>query len=782
MNTTVCFPKGTRVETCGIKRAAVIGAGSMGAGIAAQFANAGVSVDLLDIPGNDASSRNAPAQAGLDRQMKANGFMHPGAVGLVRIGNVEDDLDRLAEADWIVEAVIEKLDVKRDLYRRLEQVRKPGSIVSSNTSTIQRVDLINGLSDTFAADFIITHFFNPPRPMRLVEIVSASENSPGLVARARAACETILGKTVIDCRDTPGFIANRVGCYWTAMAALEGKRLGLTVEEADTVMAAFGVPRTGVFGLLDLIGIDLVPHVWGSLIASLPLSDDIHSFALPSDPLVKNMIAAGRFGRKAKAGFYRIAADKSREALDMTLGEYRKEAPFKTSELPGKGRDFSALIDAESRLGQYAWSVLSRLVAYAAECGPEIADDIGAIDVAMELGYAWKNGPFKLADRYGAANIMMRMKQDGQEVPSLLQAAAENGGFYDARGLALRTDGTRVAASMNASRLSLPAIKLARPRVLGSEAASLWDAGNGVACFEVHTKMNSLGPPVFDVLEETLGKVVSDFRALVIGNDDARAFSAGADLAFFIDCVRRKDWTSLDRSIVRGQALFLEMKYAPFPVVAAAAGLALGGGCEFMLHCNAIVAHAELNAGLPEPKVGLIPGWGGCTQLLLRLEAGGGKDATEAALSAFEIILADRPSSSALEARDMHLVRAGDDIAMNRDHLLSYAIQRAISMADAGYVPEGRARIQVAGPQGKQKLMSALQGRPDSGSLTEMDIAVADMLAAVLTGGQGANPAKSMSEEEMMSLERGAVLALAKIPTTKERIEHILATGKPLRN
>lgn len=774
MNKPFQLPQAAGVSRCAVRRAAVIGAGSMGSGIAAQFANAGIPVDLLDIAGTEGTSRNAPAEGGIERQLKVNGFMHPAAARLVRPGNVEDDLGRLSEADWIVEAVIEKLEIKRDLYGKIDAVRKPGSIVSSNTSTIPRADLIAGMGAAFGRDFVITHFFNPPRFMRLVEIVSGPENDLALVGRAKTASEIILGKTVVDCRDTPGFIANRIGCYWLAVAVIEARRMGVSVEEADAVMSALGIPKTGAFGLMDLIGIDLVPHVWGSLSRALPESDDIHAYDLTTAPLIQSLIAAGRFGRKAKAGFYRLAADKSREVIDLATGEYRREKSFKASELPGGGRDLAALLDAQETLGVYAWRVLSRTVLYSATHAPEIAADLRAIDTAIELGYAWKNGPFGLADRYGARKIAARLAAEGLPIPPTLAAAAEQGGFFDAaRGLPA---GAATSAE-DMPLVNLTAVKESGARILGNAGASLWDVGHGVACFEFHTKMNSLAPAVFDALEETLQRGGRDFQALVIGNDDPRAFSAGADLSFFVDLMRRERWDELESYILRGQQLFLGLKYAPYPFVSAVHGLTLGGGCELTLHADAIVAHAELNIGLPETKVGIVPGWGGCTQLLVRAQ-----QTSTPALNVFQTILAGTISSSAAQAMELGILRAGDDIVMHRDHLLQVARDRAGALVSQGYRAPERPRVLLAGPAGRHALLETVLDRKERGEFSETDYRIADMLAHVLTGGAEAGPSSPVTEEDLMRIERETVMELVKTRTTRERIEHMLAFGKPLRN
>jgi len=769
------------VEQSGIRCAAVIGAGSMGSGIAAQFANAGVPVILLDIAG-DAANRNGPAEAGIARQLKVGGFMHPDAAKLVRAGNTEDDLHLLAEADWIIEAVIEKLEVKRDLYRRIAALRKPDAVVASNTSTIPLAQLVEGMESDFAAHFMINHFFNPPRVMQLVEIVASPANAPETVARIRNACETVLGKTVVDCRDTPGFIANRIGCYWLAAGALEARKLGLTIEEADAVNTALGVPRTGVFGLLDLVGLDLIPNIWGSLMNTLPETDAMHRQDLPGDSTVKKILADGRFGRKSGAGYYRVNQDRSREATDLETGEFRPETPFPTANLPGGGRKLAELLDADDKYGRYAWTVFKEILVYSATHAPVIAGDIEAIDKAMELGYAWRQGPFRLADSYGAARVAERLRSAGEEVPALIGAAAANGGFY-AEGRPLKSNGERAVQSTFSVSM-LAALKASSKPIHGNEAASIWDLGDGIACFEMHTKMNSFTPAVFDVLEWAIEQGPGHFRSLVIGNDDPRAFSAGADLSFFARKIEEQDWQTIEDYLVRGQNLFLRLKYSPFPVVAAAHGLALGGGCEIILHANAVVAHAEFQGGLPEVKVGLVPGWGGCTQLLLRAHtsANGQKGPAAAARTAFDTIFAGNPSRSALEARASGILPTDSRIVMNRSHLIGAAKARALDLVENGFAAPDRALITVAGKSGWLGLMTAVEGERAAGRLSETDVRLAGTLLSVLTGGEEGDQVKPLTEEDVMALERKALIGLIRKPETKARIDHMLKTGKPLKN
>lgn len=767
-----------------ISKAAVIGAGSMGSGIAAQFANAGIPVVLLDVPAAE-TPRDAVARSAVERQLKVGGFMHPDAARLVTTGNTEDDIARLADADWIVEAVIEDLAVKQDLFRRVETVRKAGAAVSSNTSTLRRADLVAGLGESFERDFVITHFFNPPRHMRLLEVVSHPKVAAETLAKVERSADVHLGKVVVMARDTPGFIANRIGCYWMAVSALEAIRLGLTAEEADSVLSqALGMPRTGIFGLFDLVGIDLIPHVWKSLEDSLPIEDDLHNFRLTVDPVFAAMIDRGLFGRKAKAGFYRQGADHSRQVFDFTALDYRPEAPAHLSVSDSAGRNIAAALASEGKVGAYAWTVLSRLVAYAATVAPEIAGDVAAIDTAMKLGYAWSAGPFEMADRLGPARIAERRTVEGQPVPALLIQAAHEGGFYQDGGKrTTATSGGSVAPAQPAGILTLAAVKRMGAPMIETAGAALWDLGEGVGCFELKGKMNMLEPTVFDALERTITEGPQTFRALVIGNDDPRAFSAGANLSMILNAIQAGDFAGLDAFIARGQAAFHALKCSSITVVGAAFGLALGGGCELLLNCDAIVAHAELNAGLPEVKVGLVPAWGGCTQLLARLsaKAGGPKGPFASAAAAFHSIAFGAFSTSAATARDLGILRDADTVTMNRDRLLGDAKARAITLAEAGYLPVETSFMTLSGPSGKAGLMNIVQGCRRAGTMTAADEVVLEHLATVLTGNQ-ADPLVPVREEEIMRLEREALVALAKTSFTRARIEHMLATGKPLRN
>ncbi|MEG4644303.1 3-hydroxyacyl-CoA dehydrogenase NAD-binding domain-containing protein [Paracoccus sp. APAP_BH8] len=741
---------------------AVIGAGAMGGGIAAQFANAGLKVILLDMPGPEGDAPDAPAQAGLARQVRIQGFMGPTGPGRVVTGNTVRDLPLLAEADWIVEAVIERLDVKRDLYARIEMLRKPGSIVSSNTSTLLHSQLVEGMSDAFRRDFLITHFFNPPRLMPLLEIVSTPETDPALLQRARQAARQVLGKTVIDCRDTPGFVANRIGCFWMAAAALLAREHGLTVEEADAVHQAMGMPRTGVFGLFDLIGIDLVPQVWRSLVDGLPATDRFHRYDIAADPLFRTLADQGRFGRKSGGGFFR-KTEAGLEASDLASGAWRPTVPVAPDDLPGGGKDLAALLADPGRHGGYARAVLGEVVAYAADHAPRIAADPSDVDAGMRLGYAWRQGPFLLADRWGLGRVAAHLHAAGLPIPALLTQATEKGGFY--------RDGHFLAAPAPAAGagrevpLTAAGLRAQGRTILGNGSASLLDTGDGLGLLQVHTKMNSLHPEVLDVIEETLPLLGKRLRGLVIGNDDPRAFSAGADLRFILSLIKGGRRAELEAFIDRGQRLFLGLRHAPVPVVAAVHGFALGGGCELALHADRILAHAEAHMGLPEVLVGLIPAWGGCTSLLARgLQAGLAPD--DAAHRAAATIFSASQSGSAEQALAAGILLPQDRLVMNRDLLLASAHRMALQLAQ-GYAPPTRQVLTL--PQGLDLSDLAAEG-------SDYDRQMLRGLARVLGGGG------SRSEAENMAVERQVLFDLIDRPETRARMEHMLGTGKPLRN
>ena len=773
-----------------IRRAAVIGAGVMGAGIAAQIANAGIGVDLLDILPKEGTRRDLIAEQAIERLGKTEPrpLMHRDNARLIRPGNIEDHLDRLKDCDWIVEAVVENLEIKRALYRRVLAVKRPGAILSSNTSTMRLSELVEGLPSGAAGDFAITHFFNPPRYMRLLEIVAGpAGRTPALQALADFA-DRRLGKGIVWCRDTPGFVANRIGVFWLQCASLEAAEGGLTVEEADAVMSQpVGIPKTGIFGLLDLVGLDLQPHVDESLAAALPASDPYHAIRR-NWPLFHKMIADGFTGRKGKGGFYRMVrngAEKHLEALDFKTGQYRPLIEARLDSVAAAKTGLRDLVEHPDKGGRYAWRVLSRLLSYAAHAAPEIAEDVASVDRAMRLGYNWKRGPFELIDRMGAAWFAERLAADKQAVPPLLAAAAKAGGFYregDGQRQQLSFAGGYIPIPRAEGVLLLDDVKRAGKPLASVASASLWDLGDGVACFEQHSKMNSIDGESLALLKQSVeGLAKRGMKALVIYNEGEN-FSAGVNLGLALFSANLAMWPMMEDMVAAGQAAYKAVKYAPFPVVGAPAGMALGGGCEILLHCAAIVAHAESYIGLVETGVGLVPGWGGCKEMLARgLAPGLPKGPMPAAIHAFETIAAAKVGRSAAEARDLGFLKASDEIVMNRERLLAAAKAKALALVK-DYKPPAPAEFHLPGPSGKTALMLAADVFVHQGKATAHDRVVAEALANVLSGGPEADQTIATTEDKITRLEREAIMGLMRLPKTLARMEHTLDTGKPLRN
>lgn len=759
-----------------IRKAAVIGAGTMGAAIAAQFANAGVPVLLLDIVKDGTPNRNALAEGAIAKMLKTDPapFMSSRAAKLVTPGNLEDDLGQLSSCDWIVEAIIERLDLKQALYKKIDAVRKPGSAVSSNTSTIPLAKLTEGMPESFKRDFLITHFFNPPRYMRLLELVSGPETDAKLAQNVARFADLMLGKSVVSAKDSPGFIANRLGVFWLQTGVVEAMELGLTVEEADAIMSRpFGIPKTGIFGLIDLVGLDLMPHINASLAGSLPQSDAFH--ATNKDmPLIKTMIAEGNIGRKGKGGFYRKGA-KGREAIDLTSGAYR---PVRKASTPD-GRDLRKLLEGSA----YAWRVMGPTLAYAASLLPEAADDVHAIDEAMRLGYNWKLGPFELIDKIGADWLAEKLAKDGMKVPALLDAARGQS-FYKldgAKRLYLGLDDAYHELHRPEGVLMLEDIKRATKPLLKNASASLWDIGDGVLCFELTSKSNSWDAQNLELLGKAIELVPQNHKALVIYNEGAH-FSVGANLGLALFAANIAAWGEIEKLVANGQKIFKALKYAPFPSVAAPFGMALGGGCEIVLHAAAVQAHAETYIGLVECGVGLVPAWGGCSEMLARYQAAKTmpKGPMPAAAKVFEMVSTATVSKSAANAKELLFLREGDGITMNRYRLLADAKAKALAMVE-GYAAPEPPTYQLPGEDGRVGFGMAVKEFRKKGLATAYDEVVAGELATVLSGGE-ADLIDRPSEADILALERGAFTRLIRKDGTLARIETMLSTGKPLRN
>ena len=775
-----------------INKVAVIGAGLMGGGIAAHVANAGVDVILLDIVPKGAKKRSELALNAVERMLKTEPapFMEKRNAKRITCGNIEDDLALLAEADWIVEAVIEKLDIKQTIYRQIDSVRKPGSIVSSNTSTIPCADLMNGMDESFQRDFLITHFFNPPRYMRLLEIVSGEKTRDEAVATVSEFADHRLGKGVVDCKDTPGFIANRIGTFWIQAAVVEAFKGGVTVEQADAAIGrAIGIPKTGIFGLMDLVGIDLMPLVSKSLYDAVPENDTYRT--LYGEPeLILKMIAEGSIGRKGKGGFYRLNKESGKpvkEVIDLTTGAYSAALRQTPDSVRTAGSSPRALFEHGDAASDFAWQVMSSTLVYTADLIPEIADTVVAIDDAMKLGYAWKSGPFELIDKIGAEWFAERLAAEGRAVPEFVRLAAENGGFYrvdQGRLQYLTADGAYVPIERAPGVLLLSDVKRAGKPILRNGSASLWDIGDGVACLEFHSKMNAIDPDTLGMIGKSVATVSKDFKALVLHNEGSN-YSVGVNLGLALFAINLAAWPMMEDMVKQGQDAFKALKFAPFPVVGAPSGMALGGGCESLLHCDAVQAHAETYIGLVEVGVGLIPGWGGCKEMLVRGLAdkrggilSGGAMPTISKL--FQTIGLAKVSRSAAQAFEHGYLREGDNITFNRDRLLADAKARALELAVDYHAPEPK-EIKLPGKSARVALMMAVRGLAKTRKATPHDLTVVDQLGLVLTGGK-TDTTDAVSEDDLSTLERQALTTLARNPLTLARMEHMLETGKPLRN
>lgn len=766
-----------------IRKVAVIGAGVMGGGIAAHCTNAGASVRLLDIVPGAAARALARLRAS-----EPAAFMDSAAAALVTPGDVERDLAWLSEVDWIIEAIVEEASAKRRLYEQLEKVRRPGCIVSSNTSTIPLTYLTRGLPERFQQDFLITHFFNPPRYMRLLELVAGPFTRPEAVEAIAEFADRRLGKGIVLAKDTPGFIANRIGGFWLYTALRQAIAQGLSIEEADAIMGApFGIPKSGVFGLLDLVGVDLIPQIVASMSRLLPPEDRFRGQVMPL-PLVERMIAEGRTGRKGNGGFYRLRSENGariKEGIDLATGVYRRsERPRLESALGAKTVDPRTLLTQQDRHGRYAWSVMSETLLYAAELVPAICDSVHGVDEAMRLGYGWRYGPFELIDRLESGWLGERLRAEGRPIPALLELAAGSSFYRVEQGSLqqLAPSGRYAPVTRPPGVLLLADVKRASEPLLRNGSAALWDLGDGVACFELTSKLGVLDAETLDLLARSLPLVSERMKAMVIYGDGEQ-FSVGANLALALFVLNLGLWRQLEELVEKGQQTYQAIKYAPFPVVGAPCGLALGGGCEILLHCAAVQAHAETYMGMVETGVGIVPAWGGCKEMLLRQHAHRRRPRgpMPPISSTFELIGLAAVTKSAAEAKERLFLREGDGITMNRDRLLADAKALALSLVETWRPPAPHAELHLPGPTAKTALDLVVQGLARSGKATPHDVVVAGALAEVLSGGE-TDITQPVREEDLLALERRSFMRLARHPATVARIEHMLETGKPLRN
>jgi 3-hydroxyacyl-CoA dehydrogenase len=799
-----------------VTRVVVIGSGTMGGGIAAHAANAGLRVCLLDVAPKELTPeeekkglklespqvRNRVVNASLERLKKSKpaAFFTPEAAELVTVGNLEDDFGRVSEGDWIVEAIVEQLEPKRELWARIERARKPGSIVSSNTSGLPISSIAEGFSTDFRAHFLGTHFFNPPRYMKLLEVIPTADTKPEVVAFMTDFAERRLGKGVVVCKDTPNFIANRLGSVLGASTLGFVLENGYTVEEADAILSPLvGRPKTGLFRLQDLVGLDVSSSVGDNLYGLIP--DDETREVLRDQNLGSlrtTQMERGRLGDKTGQGFYRKPPKGGKAdilSLDLETFEYRerrepdipsmKEA-LKLKSLPER---VAFVLEQDDKAGRLARHAVYHTLAYAARRVPEITDRIADIDRAMRWGYSHELGPFELWDALGVRETADAMEKDGVAVApwvkEMLDAGHET--FYrETEGALSYYDPARrgyVTEASDELKIELARLKSAGRVVRENRGASLVDLGDGVACLEFHTKMNTLDADLVGMLREAVEEVeAGDWRGLVIGNE-AADFSVGANLAGGVS-----DAGAIEKAVKGTQDALMAVRFCSKPLVTAPAGRTLGGGCEVSMAGARAAAAAETYMGLVEVGVGLIPGAGGCKELVRRvvsppMRAAGNADPLPFLQQALQTIATAKVSTSAAEARAFGYLADADLIVMNRDHQLAEAKRLVLELADAEYAPpvSGAKSCYAAGRDALAALRAGLYVMQQGGYMSEYDLHVSGKVAWVLCGGD-VSSAQWADEQYFLDLEREAFVSLCGEPKTIERITHMLSTGKPLRN
>ncbi len=803
-----------------IHRAVVIGSGTMGAALAAHLANAGVPVKLLDIlpekltPDeenqgltlNDERVRNRIAREGYERAMKSRpaSFFSPEQADLVSIGNLEDDLDAVSEADWVIEAIVENLEIKRALMERIDDLRKPHTIISTNTSGIPVCSIAEGRSEGFRQHFLGTHFFNPPRYLKLLEVIPTEETLPEVVKAISHFGEYRLGKGIVPAKDTPNFIGNRIFAGWVGFEMDYILENGYTVEEVDAITGPpIGHPKTATFRLFDLIGIDVWAHVSRNLGPAIRHDEQAMRYLKSErvNRLLSTMVERGWFGNKTRQGFYKMVRqpDGKKDFWPLNLETMEHQAPEKVrfesigqvKDEPDLGKRLRGLIAAEDRAGQLVKAFTYQALSYASERIPEIADTPKPIDDAMRWGFGHQAGPFEIWDMLGVAETVTSMKAAGFPPAAWVEEMLSSGyeTFYQSEGGRVNAIYNPAAGAYdvipaNPAILVLSELKPTGGLIKRNPGASLVDLGDGVICVEFNTKMNTFDDDIHNMVIEALDILARDYEGLVIGND-ADNFSAGANLFMIVMGSQNEMWDQIEAGIRKGQDLHMRMRYSPKPVVVAPAGLALAGGAEMSMHASRIVAAAELYTGLVEFGVGVIPAWGGTKEMMRRVlnPAMRTKNATDIPYlqRAFEQIGLAKVATSAEEARQMGILGPCDRVIMNRNHLLAEAKREVLNMVTQGYTPPIPEKIYAAGREGLAALKVAVYMLKEGGYASEHDALVASKLAYVLTGGDLSSPTW-VSEQYILDLEREAFLSLAGEKKSQERMWHTLQTGKPLRN
>jgi 3-hydroxyacyl-CoA dehydrogenase len=803
-----------------IRKAAVLGAGNMGSRIAAHFANAGIPVVLLDIvpptaTNGNTSARNGTVNAALEglKKSKPAAFFYPANARLIQTGNFDDHLDLLRDCDWIIEAVAENLEIKRTLLAKVNQFRRADAIITTNTSGLPVSQIAEGMDEGFIKHWFGTHFFNPPRYMRLLEIIPTSGADPAAIAAVEQFGDRRLGKAVVVAKDTPNFIGNRIGTFAMMNAVRVMQAMDMSIEEVDALTGApLGWPKSGTFRLSDMVGIDVLAHVARNFFERV--KDERPDVAPP--PFIAQMLERKWLGDKTGQGFYKkvkgAGAEEERLGLDWKTLEYRPSLRVKFPSLElAKNSDSVAerlrMVLAndpkKDRAAAFYWQVLPELWNYSAHRVPEICDDIVGIDEAMKNGFNWELGPFEMWDAAGVVSTVEKMKAAGMTLAPAVEKLLQSGktSWYEddaaipsGRRFFDITSETYKAVVAAEGIANIQVLKKARGVVKKNAGASLLDLGDGVGCIEFHTKMNAIGGDIVAFISQSLkpgSDSLSRFDAFVIANDSDN-FSVGANVMQLLLGIQEQDWDEIDLAIKAFQKMTQSIKFCPKPVVVAPFGMCLGGGCEIALHAASRQPHAELYMGLVETGVGLVPGGGGCKEMALRaidaaasLREGGRNESVElieALRRTFEIIAMAKVSTSAAEARTIGYLSPSDIITMNRERVLLDAKARARELADAGYsVPVPRTDLPAPGVNILATLKMGVRLMREGEYISDHDVKVANHVANVLCGGK-VTPGTLVSEQYFLDLERQSFLSLCGEKKTAERIAHTLKTGKPLRN
>ncbi len=738
-----------------IKKVVIIGSGTMGSGIAAHLCNANVPVTLLDLTTEITEKAREKIQ-----KSRPPLLIDKSKINNIEVGNINDDFDVVKQADWVVEAVVERIDIKHQIYEKIFKNRKEGAIVSSNTSSIPIKVLSEKLTDREKKDFCITHFFNPVRYMGLLEIVKSENNDLKKINSLKNFCEQELGKGAIICNDTPGFLGNRVGVYAMQVAMTEAIKMKLSIEEADSVFGRpMGIPKTGVFGLYDLIGIDLMADVLKSFIKELSENDPFQSVAKEM-PLITKLISTGYTGRKGKGGFYRMnktGNKKILEALNIETGDY---LPSKKVDLGIETLNLNALIDREDKYGQYAWSVISKIIKYASSLVPNVTDKFNDIDEAMRLGFNWAMGPFEMLKSIGVKKFFDRVDnfEKNQFLENLSKTKNEN--FYGERQLYTDIE-------------TLGKIKPKAIKVDKNKSADIYRFKD-FNIVEFTTKACALDYDSMDALKKATDK------PLIIINESMQ-FSAGVNLTYTMSFAEKGDFKSIEKFIKYFQETCKHLKYSKHPVISAPSGLVLGGGEEVAIQSNFVVSHTNIVMGLVETIVGLVPAGGGCKEVLWRWSqtAEAKKDPDYAPLKVFNIIGYAKTATSTVEAVPLKFLRPEDKKVMNRNSL--FEVSRKLIEENKDFVPPKECTFNLSGKSLKEKMIKVLEKLYNEKVILEHGIEVGKELANVLSGGNTTID-KILNEDDLYKLELESFMKLIGTKKTQERIKHTLATGKPLVN